>query len=364
MECQCEKDNSDAATGLWLGSNSMQMGAFTVVGYLLYRFSQTLPALIRWPIRLFCSLTGLSTLWSWVSRIVGTLRGIQSLCKWLSRVWRFFVGVSSRFKWLAAVIRAITGTSGDGASETDPSRNPDLRLILLGPAGGGRSSLAETLLGNIETKTSKGPLMESTKRRTVMDGKGVTVIDTPDLLGPSLGSSKRAREALRSLQLANPGPHAFLLVIPAPGSSTGTNQDAAQAIRATLELFGEGVVEFIIPVLTHADRLSGRRSVDQLLDVDAGLKKAVSLCKQRPELVDNRTDRPLEARSDMRRQLVGRAMEMKTLKGQFVHELQRREDRLREELLADMASALARELVNKRRRAGVVGVCVKELLER
>ncbi|XP_035468696.1 GTPase IMAP family member 6-like isoform X1 [Scophthalmus maximus] len=358
MECQCEQDNSeDAVPGMWLNSNSVQMGAFTVVGYLLYRFSQTLPALIRWPIRLFCSLTGLSALWGWVSRLVGTLRGIQSLCKWLSRMWRFIEAFSYKFKWLVAVIKAITGSSKEGAveSEANPTRTqnlssdlsskPGLRLILLGPSGGGRSSLADTLLGNSGTKAPTGPLMESTKRRAVVDGREVTVIDTPDLLGPSLGNNKRAREALQSLQLVSPGPHAFLLVVRAPGSSIGIDQDAAQAIRATLELFGDVAAGYIIPVLTHADRLGRRRTVDQLLDVDTGaLRNVVSLCGQRPELVDNRPDCPPEAKSGTHRQLVERVMETKDLREHFVHELQRTEDRIKEELLTDMASALTRKL--------------------
>lgn len=190
-----------------------------------------------------------------------------------------------------------------------------------------------------------GPLMESTRRRAVIEGREVRVIDTPDLLGLSLENNKRAREAMRSLQLASPGPHAFLLVIQAPGSSMGINQDAAQAIRVTLGLFGDEAVGYIIPVLTHADRLGRMHTVDELLDVDnGGLRKALSLCEQRPELVDNRPDCPLEAQSVMLRQLVGRVVEMKTLRGHFVHELQRREDCMREELLADMASALARKL--------------------
>ncbi|TNN04137.1 hypothetical protein fugu_001166 [Takifugu bimaculatus] len=77
MECRCDQDGTeDAVPGWWLSSSNVQMGAFTLVGYLLYRFSQTLPALIRWPIRIFCSLTGLSALWGWVSRLMGTLRGV------------------------------------------------------------------------------------------------------------------------------------------------------------------------------------------------------------------------------------------------------------------------------------------------
>ncbi|XP_028264141.1 GTPase IMAP family member 4-like [Parambassis ranga] len=343
MECQCPTGGSeDAVAGWWMNSNNVQWGAFTVVGYLLYRFSQTLPALIRWPIRLFCSLTGVSALWGWVSRLVGTIRGIQSLFKWLSQIWQFIVGVSSRCKWLVAFIKATTG-DGSLDSETDPSRRiwnlisakrPGLRLVLLGPTGGGRTSLADTLLGKSETRT---PLMESNKRRAVVDGTDLTVIDTPDLLGSSLGNSKRAREALRSLQLASPGPHAFLLVIQPPGSSMNIDQDVTRAMRAAVELFGEEVKEYILPVLTHADH--------QLLREDVGsLKGAVSLCGQQPELVDNSPERPTEAQRETCRGLVGRAMEMKELRGHFVHELQRREDRIREELLADMASALDKKL--------------------
>ncbi|KAM9424073.1 uncharacterized protein KZ484_002663 [Pholidichthys leucotaenia] len=323
MECQCEKDNiEDAVSGWWLSGNGVQMGAFTVVGYLLYRFSQTLPALIRWPIRIFCSITGLSALWGWVNRLVRTFRVIKTLCKWLSRIWKFFAGSSSD-----GCLRPMT-----------------LRLILLGPAGGGRTSLAHTLLGNSETEPI-GHLTECTKQTAVIDNSFLTVIDTPDLLGTSLGNSMRAMEALRPLQLASPGPHAFLLVTQAPGSSKGLNQDASETIQTMLELYGEGVMQYIIPVVTHADCLGQKRTLDQLLDVDAGrLRTVMSLCGQRPELVDNRPDCPSETQSITRRHLLDRVMEMKKVRGHFVHELQNREDRLREELLADMASALAREL--------------------
>ncbi|XP_058476792.1 uncharacterized protein LOC131448398 isoform X2 [Solea solea] len=332
MECQCEKDNAgEAVAGWWMGTSNVQLGAFTVVGYLLYRFSQTLPALIRWPIRIFCSLTGLSALWSWVGRLVGTIRGIQNLFKFLSRAWRFIIRSS--------------GDEAQGSVGSGSPRDPGLRLILLGPSGGGRTSLANTLLGSKVRKSPVGPLMESTQSTAVVDGREVTVVDTPDLLGPSLGGNRRAKEALRSLQLVSPGPHAVLLVLQAPHSGRGINQDAHRAIQATMELFGDEVLGHIIPVLTHVDLLGGKpTTVDQLLDVDTDLRRTVSLCGQRPELVDDRPDCPPEAQRTTSRQLVGRVMEMKELRGHFVHELQRREERFREEVLTDMASALARKL--------------------
>lgn len=178
-----------------------------------------------------------------------------------------------------------------------------------------------------------------------MDGGGVTVVDTPDLLGASLADSKRAVEALRSLQLCSPGPHAFLLVMPAPGSSQGLQLDAAREIQAFCQLFGQEATEYLVPVLTHADGLARGRTVEKLQQVDAGaLGTAASLCSQSPELVDNRPERPPEAKSVTRRRLLGRVTEVKTLRGRFVHELQRQEEQAREELLAAVASQLARKL--------------------
>lgn len=237
------------------------------------------------------------------------------------------------------------GDKAPGGVETGGDADTGLRIILLGPAGGGSTTLAETLLGIANTKGQRAPLLESTMRSRVVDGGGVIVVDTPGLLGASMANSKRAVEALRSLQLCTPGPHAFLLVMPAPGSSQGLQLDAAREIRAFRQLFGEEAAEHLIPVLTHADRLARGRTVEKLLQVDAGaLRTAAPLCSQAPELVDNRPDHPPEVQSATRRRLLGRVTKVKTLRGHFVHELQRQEEQAREELLAAMASQLARKL--------------------
>lgn len=208
--------------------------------------------------------------------------------------------------------------------------------------------MGETLLDMSEPTEQMGPLMESTQRRKVTNGIKITVVDTPDLLGTSLGNSKRATEALRSIQLTSPGPHAFLLVMRAPGPDRGINQDVAEEIQTAIELFGDGVAGFIIPVFTHADRLPRRRpTMDQLLEESAALKRAMSLCKQRPELVDNRPDSPSDVRSVTRRELLERVAEVSMLRGHFVHSLQRKEDHMREALLCDMSSTLAVKLGNK-----------------
>nr|XP_061807327.1 GTPase IMAP family member 2-like [Nerophis lumbriciformis] len=317
----------------WLSGKNAQMGAFAIVGYLLYRFSQTLPAIIRWPIRLFCSITGLSALWGWVSRIVGTLRGIQSLCKWLSRVWKFIKG-SSEVSWDNEKMRL----------DLSSPLNASLRLILLGPAGGGRTSVANILLGR-SAEQSEEPLLESVLKRAIVDGRELSIIDTPDLLSGSLGRTETAKEALRSIQLAAPGPHAILLVMRASRSSKETQEEATQVTQAVLELLGDDIRGHVIPVLTHADRLSRRRTFDRLLDTDVGgVKRLTAICGQRPELLEAGTDQSPEEQSVTRRLLVGRVLELKGLKGHFVHELYKRDELVRMELLYDMTSALSKKL--------------------
>lgn len=243
---------------------------------------------------------------------------------------------------MVPIIRAIT--DGDGSLIRGTSERSDLRLILLGPSGEGRTFVLDTLLGNNRTKASVDPVKQSTKWNIAVDGREITVIDTPDILGSSLGNPSRAREALRSLLLTSPGPHAFLLVIQAPGSRMSLNQELTTAIQGTLELFGDGVMEYVLPVLTHADG-GRRRTEDRLLEADSSeLKKALSSCGQSPELVDNRPDLPPEARTDLCRKFVERVTEMKECRGHFVHEVQEKEDSLREKLLDDMSLALAKKL--------------------
>ncbi|XP_077595140.1 GTPase IMAP family member 1-like [Stigmatopora nigra] len=331
MECKCDNGSIEDA-GAWLSGKNTQMGAFAVVGYLLYRFSQTLPALIRWPIRVFCSLTGLSALWSWVSRLVGTLRVIRNLCKWLAKMWKLLKASSSKFHWIVPIITGSSPGSWDGHKmDLSNPLHTGLRVIVVGPAGGGRTSVADLLLGRDQEPPPR-PLAESVLSRSIVDGRELVVVDTPDLLGASLGRTQRAREALKSLRLAAPGPHAVLLVMPTSGE--GTYQEAAA--RGVLELLGDDVRGYVVPVLTRGER---RRQ-------DTGAtKKLAAVCGQSPELLDAAAaDGSPEERGATRRALVGRVLEMKGLKGHFVHELQRRDERLRTELLDDMTSALGQKL--------------------
>ncbi|CAL8381386.1 GTPase IMAP family member 7-like [Gadus morhua] len=279
---------------------------------------------------------GMLSLWSGVSFIVGTLRGIFKVVTWSSKLWRFFTGVNKG--------HSSSSTISGSLSLNDPG----LRLLLVGPSGAGRTQLVDAFLGCTEDRapwsSPSGALTESVRRRALVDGQEVTVVDTPDLLGQR-GDGWKAREALRSLQLSTPGPHAVLLVIRVPGAAGCVDQDAALAVRATLALFGAGVAGHVFTVFTHADSLAPGQTLATLLGGDAGgLRAALSVCGLRAELVDNGAHCPPEDRRRMCMRLLERLEEMRALSGHFVHELHVREERMKEELLADMSSELAGKL--------------------
>ena len=176
--------------------------------------------------------------------------------------------------------------------------------------------------------------MESTRRSTVIDSREVVLVETPDVLGTSLVPEKRAREALRSLQLCGPGPHAFLLVVQATGSKPGVDHDIMNAILTTINTFGAETAGFIIPVLIQPDHR------DELPNPDFNYMAVRKFLRLRIE--ENTIPKELKK---IRREVMELVMEVESQnEGHFVHELQKREESIREELLNDMTSALAEKL--------------------
>ncbi|KAL4647839.1 GTPase IMAP family member 4-like isoform X2 [Arapaima gigas] len=343
-------------TDLGLSFNSVSTAALTVLGYLLYRFSQGLPAVIRWPIRVICSLTGLTSLWSWVSRLLHALLTLQNLLKSLTKIWKIIIStITAVTKCVVALTSLPTSFSrphqkGKFESTAQVIWNPwdyGLRVIVVGPMGVGRSLVLDTLLG-YSSQSGGGTQRISTECvswRTVVDGKQVTVVDTPDLLGTSLEVRDRAREALRSLQLATPGPHAFLLVMPIPAPGSRVDTDAVQTLKALLDQVGEGALSHLLPVLTETGSIKGSAVPSQLLErIPEELRAMLSLCCHSPVVLPSV---PQDKKRVLESELLKRVEEMGTQGGFYFHELHRKEEHFREKLLEDMAAALEQKLGGK-----------------
>ena len=110
----------------------------------------------------------------------------------------------------------------------------DLRIVLLGSSGSEKSKVGNIILGTdaFETEPSfSGKQCE--KICGLVDGRHVTVINTPDLLHPQISQHEVEKQIKLCVSLSGPGPHVLLLVLQ-PERFTETYRDRMRRILNTL----------------------------------------------------------------------------------------------------------------------------------
>lgn len=84
--------------------------------------------------------------------------------------------------------------------------------MLLGATRAGKSSTGNTILGRDVFRVGFISTRTCAKQEAVVSGRTISIIDTPGLLESSFFMDRRKSEIEKSLQIAAPGPHVFLLV--------------------------------------------------------------------------------------------------------------------------------------------------------
>nr|XP_057916424.1 GTPase IMAP family member 4 [Doryrhamphus excisus] len=176
----------------------------------------------------------------------------------------------------------VTLSGDSNGTEAGSKVLAELRLVVLGWRWPGKSLTANTILGREEFRLERAAEFCVT-RQTEVQGRQVTVVDTPGWYSSQDTPLSYKKEITRGATLCPPGPHAFLLVIPV---GMFTEVDRAR-IEEHVGLFGERVWKHTVVVFTWAEVLRNISIERYIRREGAHLQWVLEKCKRRYFVIDN-----------------------------------------------------------------------------
>uniref|UniRef100_A0A673LG87 AIG1-type G domain-containing protein n=1 Tax=Sinocyclocheilus rhinocerous TaxID=307959 RepID=A0A673LG87_9TELE len=139
----------------------------------------------------------------------------------------------------------------------------DLRIVLLGVSGAGKSAIGNAILGREAFKES------STRKR---------------FFNTQLTDEEMKNEMVRSMYLSHPGPHVFLLVM----NLENFEEEQRNIVEMTQEFFGAQAFKFTMVLVTGREKMSRREWM--LFILDTKFKRLVSHCRDNYHAINSKNE--------------------------------------------------------------------------
>ncbi|KAJ8349074.1 hypothetical protein SKAU_G00276630 [Synaphobranchus kaupii] len=199
--------------------------------------------------------------------------------------------VSELLKKIDEMVTTEMKTTEEGGTKERKRRGgaeaamAELKLMLVGMSGVGKSAAGNTILGREEFKSDTSPsslTLETDGREGEVDGRRVTVVDTPGLDSTELPKEKLREEMKRAMTLCDHKPHAVLLVI-----QLGRFTEQEKRVMETLqEHFSKGVNKYTMVLFTYGDRLK-KKTIGEFISTDTNLEQLLKMCGDRYHVFNN-----------------------------------------------------------------------------
>ncbi|XP_051905429.1 GTPase IMAP family member 8-like [Hippocampus zosterae] len=166
---------------------------------------------------------------------------------------------------------------------------PDMRIVLLGAKGSGKTSSLNTILGWDQGRRSPGRTARCAVGQGAVFGRQLTVVDTPGWWMNFFGHETAAfdrRQIQLSPSLCAPGPHAFLLVVRPDRAFSETYR---RAVQDHLELLGGDVWSRVMLLFSFGDWLAETAAERHVESEGEPLRWLAEHCENRTHVLNNRT---------------------------------------------------------------------------